>query len=186
MNYTLPTSVTISGTEYAIRSDFRAILDIFSALNDVELDDKERCFVAVSIFYPDFGTMPPEHCRDAVIECFKFINGGADENETRKRKKPTRLIDWEQDFPLVVAPVNRVLGCDVRGLEYLHWWTFLAAFQEIGDCTFAQVVRIRSKKAKGQKLDKDDMKWYRENRELVDLKTHYSQAEQALLKEWGM
>lgn len=185
MNYTLPTSVAIGGTDYVIRADFRAILDVCSALNDVELDDKERTFVAMSIFYPDFDAIPTEHYRDAVVECFRFINGG-DGTGKVGGKKPDKLMDWEQDFPLIVAPINRVLGVDVRGLEYLHWWTFLSAFQEIGDCTFAQVIRIRWKKSKGQKLDKDDLRWYRDNRNLVDLKTHYSSAEQALMKEWGV
>ena len=38
-NQYLPTSVNVSGKEYNIRSDYRAILDICTALNDPELSD---------------------------------------------------------------------------------------------------------------------------------------------------
>jgi len=51
-------------------------------------------------------------------------------------KRKAKLADWEQDFPLIVNPVNRVLGYEVRDCEYCHWWTFLSAYYEIGDCLF--------------------------------------------------
>ena len=57
---------------------------------------------------------------------------------------------------------------------------------EIGDCTFAQIVRIRSLRAKGKKLDKADQEWYKQNRHLVDIKQTYTESENEILKEWGM
>ena len=49
---------------------------------------------------------------------------------------------------------NRVLGQEVRAAKYMHWWTFLAAYQEIGECTFAQIVRIRDRLARGPGSDR--------------------------------
>ena len=57
---------------------------------------------------------------------------------------------------------------------------------EIGDCTFAQIVRIRSLKAKGKKLDKADQEWYRKTRHLVDIKTAYTDSEKDMLHRWGV
>ena len=94
-------------------------------------------------------------------------------------------MDWAFDFPRIVAPVNRVMGRDIRSLEYLHWWSFLSAYMEIGDCLFSQIVAIRSKKAKHQKLDKSDQAFYKANRQIIDLKNTYSQAEQALMQQWS-
>ena len=37
----LPTSVDIDGTEYEIRSDYRAALDICMAMSDAELDEQD-------------------------------------------------------------------------------------------------------------------------------------------------
>lgn len=182
MNYGLPTSVTVNDTEYGIRSDYRAVLDIFSALNDPDLSSEEKALALLDIFYPSFIDMPPSDYEQAVKECFLFINGGTEEHAQRKSPK---LIDWEQDFQYIVAPINRVAGTEVRSLHYLHWWTFLSYFYEIGgDCTFAQIARIRDKKARGKPLDKQDKEWYRHNKHLVDFNTKYSSAESELLAEW--
>ena len=43
-----------------------------------------------------------------------------------------------------------------------------------------------SARAKQKKLDKADAQWYRENRDIVDLKTNYSAAEAALFKQLGV
>lgn len=181
MTYTLPTSVEINGQEYEVRSDFRAILDILEAINDVELDDQERAAVVLDIFYPGFEDMPSDDYEGAIAKCMWFINCGQ-ENDTGK--KPKKLVDWQQDFPVIVAPVNRVMGTEVRLLDYLHWWTFIGAYQEIGDCLFAQIVGIRQKLASGKSLDKSEREFYRNNRNLVDLKQRYTDAEVDFIRQW--
>lgn len=180
-NELLPTSVEVGGAVYQIRSDYRAALDICAALSDPELDGQERSFVALTIFYPDFADMPAEHYEEAVRQCMRFLDGGGEE---AKRQNGPRLVDWEQDFSYIVAPINRVTGQEVRALEYMHWWTFLAAFYEIGDCTFAQIVRIRSLLARGKPLDKQDREWYQHNRHLVDFKRKYTEQDEAALNPW--
>lgn len=183
MIYDLPKSVEIGGIDYKIRSDYRAILDIMTALVDPELDGREKAFITLDIFYPDFEAIPPELYKEAVDACFAFIDHGAGEN---KRPSP-RLMDWEQDFSYIVAPINRVAGKEIRAVENLHWWTFLSYFYEIGgDCTFAQIVSIRSKLAKGKKLDKTDREWLRENRDLVDFKRKYADSDKEALAELGI
>ena len=79
-------------------------------------------------------------------------------------------MDWEQDAPIIVPAVNKVFGQDVRGVEYMHWWTFLGLYMEIGESIFSQVVSIRQKKQKGKKLEKWEEEYYRENKHLIDLK----------------
>ena len=190
MIYALPTSLEIQGTEYAVRYDYRAVLDICIALNDPELNEQDKAQAALEIFYPGFAQMPPEHYREAIEKCFWFINGGEDEEPGRKAP---RLVDWEQDFKLIAAPINRVLGREVREIPYdgqantggFHWWSFLSAYMEIGgDCTFAQVVSIRDKLARHKKLDKAEQEWLRRNRRLVDFKRKYTAAENELVKQW--
>lgn len=172
----------LGDTEYEIRTHFSDILEVIEMLNDPELDDEERGFAALVMFYPGIEDMPPNLYSEAQKFCLWFISGGQDMSE---EKKSPRLVAWEQDFPLIVAPVNRVLGCEIRSLPYLHWWTFLSAYQEIGECTFSQVVKIRDAKAKGKALSKEDQKWYRENRKIVDIPTKYTSAEDDLIKLWG-
>lgn len=181
MNYDLPTRLEIGGTEYGIRSDYRAVLDICIALSDPDLTGQDCAEAALTIFYPDFDEMPPGHYEEALQKCFWFINGGEEDDG----KRSPRLVDWEQDFKLIAAPVNRVLGREIRGMEYLHWWSFLSAYYEIGgDCTFAQVVGIRSKLARHKSLDKTEKEWLRQNSNLVNFKRKYSETEDALIARW--
>lgn len=179
MSWELPMSVTLGGGEYEIRSDYRAALDICAALADDGLNGQEKTAAVLAIFYPE--DIPPECQQEAVERCFWFLNCG---EEPEQRPGP-RLVDWEQDFQHICGPVNRVLGEEVRAVKYMHWWTFLAAYMEIGDCTFAQIVGIRDKLARGKSLDKQEREFYRRNRKQVDFKRKYTGAEEALLKEWG-
>lgn len=183
MMYELPKSLAVCGVNYEIRSDFRAVLDICTALSDVELAAEEKGLIALYILYPAFEEMPQEHYEEALKRCFWFINCGNEEDQTRKAPK---LMDWEQDFQYIVAPVNRVMGMEIRAVEYLHWWSFISAYYEIGDCTFAMIVRIRDKQARGKPLDKQEREWYRLNRHMVDFKQTFSQAEKDVLKAWGI
>lgn len=184
--YDLPSSFDIGGVICEIRTDYRAVLDICAALSDPELSDSAKAQVLMEIFYPDWESIPISHYKEAIEKCLWFIGGGVE--ATSGKGKP-KLMDWAQDFSIIVAPINRVLGQEIRAIPYdrinntggLHWWTFLSAYNEVGDCLFAQVVRIRSQKAKGKKLSKEDQQWYKDNRELVDFKTTYTQAEQDLL-----
>lgn len=183
MSYGLPKSVEIDGRDFAIRYDFRVILSIFEVLNDTELSDQERAFEALTIFYPEFDEI--QDLDTASRWLFWFINRG----EKIQKKKQRDLVDWQKDFNIIVAPVNRVIGYETRAVGYdpitntggLHWWTWMAAYMEIGDCLFAQVVGIRSKLAQNKPLDKSDREFYRNNRELVDIETKYTPDEDAFI-----
>lgn len=188
MNYELPESLEVCGVVYPILSDYRAVLDIFAALSDPELPPEEKARDALLILYPAFEAepsteaMPPEHYQEALRRCFWFINGGEDEPKNADRRK---LVDWQQDFPRIAAPISHIIGQEVRAVKYLHWWSFLSAYMEIGgDSLFAQIVRIRDLKSRGKKLDKFDREWYQRNRHLVDFETKYTAAETELLSRW--
>lgn len=177
IEYDLPTSVFVGGREYSIRSDYRAILDIITALNDPELTDYDRVVVALGIFY---DADVPADGEAAIAECMKFISGG---DAAESSKRGPRLVDWEKDFRWIVAPINRMIGRDIRGIP-MHWWTFLSYYFEIGDCTFSQIVRIRSARAKGKLLDKADREWLRANADLVAIDQLYTREDEELLKAW--
>lgn len=183
MIYDLPHSLMVGGEEWEIRTDFRCILDIMEILNDPDIKNQERSYLALLFFYPDFEEMPQENYEEAIKQCFWFLNGGKQDDTSGK--KPPRLMDWEQDFPYIIAPINRVIGREIREDKHLHWWTFLSAYMEIGECTFAQIVHIRDQRSKGKPLDKADKEWYRRNQKLVDLPTRYTSAEEDILKQWG-
>ena len=166
MMYELPTSLEVDGIDYPIRSDYRAALDICVALADPELSDQDKAVALLTILYEDYDQIVSYE--EAIKKALWFISCG---NDSEPRRKAPKLMDWEQDFQYIVAPINRVAGCDVRSAEYMHWWTFIGYYYEIGDCMFANIVSIRNKKAKGKKLEQYEKEFYRENREMIDLKS---------------
>ena len=182
MNFYLPTSVEVGGIVRNIQTDYRAALDMCVALSDPELNNQDKAYALLTIFYPDWEEIEPKDYQEAIDRCLWFLNGGSDEQNTAKAPK---LMDWEQDFQMIVSPINRVIGREIRSAEHLHWWTFISAYYEIGDCLFAQVVRIRDKEAKGKQLDKADKERYQQNRNIVDFKTVYTDAEQELLAQFA-
>ena len=182
MNTDLPRSLTVGGIRRGIRWDYRAALDCFEALNDASFDDAARAYSVLHILYQNPDSIPQEYGQEAADQCLWFLRGGRDADP--EMKKP-RLVDWRQDFPIIAPPVNRVLGYDIReSHRRVHWWTLLSAFNEIGDCYFAQIIHIRSLIAKGRLKDKSDREFYRENRDVVDFNTELTDGERNILNFW--
>lgn len=183
MSWDLPIAVEIDGIEYKItnKCDYRMVLDVICALNDDELTKEEKIKTALYIFYEDISG-----CSDmerAIKEMFKIISYGEDD-DGKDENKP-RLMDWEHDFKALVSPVNRVLGYEIRSVEYLHWYTFLGAYYEIGECQFQTIVSIRSKKAKGKPLESWEQEFYKNNKKMVDLPQKLTEEEQEWLdSDW--
>ena len=182
--HTLPTKVVIDETEYTFDADYRNILYMFEALSDPDLLEEERIIVALNLFYDDVSSIPENKIEEATIDMFKFVTmGDYDPNDNKPKKQEKPLYDWGQDFNIIVAPVNKVLNTDVRGLEFLHWWTFLSAFYEIGECTFNTYVGIRDKLNKGKKLEKYEKTLYNEHRDKIVLKKKVDSVTQSLMDE---
>ena len=165
----LPTRAVIEDRVYEIRTDYRDILELMRWLDgaaDPSLDQGERWYLAMRLFYPDFASMPRQDWQQATDFLAGFLRAG------RPDPGPAapRLMDWQQDAPLIAAGIQAVSGRDVRALPYLHWWSFLSCFDAIGDGTFATVVAIRDKLCRGKKLEGWELDFYRTHRPLVDLR----------------
>lgn len=176
MIWELPYSLEVNGKEYSIRSDFRAILDIINVFSDPNYEDDEKWIVCLTILFEDFEDIPESDYPEAAKKATWFIDCGTDRQD--ETKKPT-LMDWGQDAPIILPAINRILGFECRTQKYLHWWTFVGAYMEIGESLFSNILSIRSKKAKGQKLEKYERDFLRENQDIVILKNRLTDDEQA-------
>lgn len=174
----LPESLSVSGVEYGIRTDFRDVLSILEAFNDSELENSERVYVCLFILFRDFDAIPPEHYEEAFKRALWFIDCGADPDQKTPKTKP-RTMDWEQDENILFPAVNRVAGREVRALPYLHWWTFYGYFMEIQEGVFSHVLSLRQKKASGKKLEKWERDFWNANKDICELKTKLTAEEQA-------
>lgn len=188
----LPTSINVDGTEYAIRTDFRAVLDVLTATSDPDLflpdaSEREKSWVKMDtilkIMVIDYDNLPVEKYGEACEKIIEFIDCGMRDDGV---KKP-HTMDWKQDAQIIIPAINRVKGTEIRSLKYLHWWTFFGAYMEIGECLFSQVIHIRQKKMKHQKLEKWENDFYNSNKNIIDLKKQLSEEQReeiANLEKW--
>lgn len=178
----LPEVLTVGGEEYPIRTDYRNILQVFEAFQDPDLTQEEKWIVAIYLLFEDFS------CDDDVLEATQndfdleeamkqiswFISAGQPEKQVLEQ--PT--YNWTQDEQMIFSAVNKVAGRETRELEYLHWWTFLGYFNEVGEGTFSFIVGIRHKLNKGKKLEKHEKEFLSHNKELVLMKKPLTKEEQ--------
>lgn len=179
---TLPETLPVGGEEYPIRTDYRNVLQVFEAFQDPDLTQEEKWIVAIYLMYEDFS------CDDDVLQAARdgfdleeatkqiswFISAGQPEKQVLE--KPT--YNWKQDEQIIFSAVNKVAGRETRELEYLHWWTFLGYFNEVGEGTFSFIVGIRHKLNKGKKLEKHEKEFLAQNMELVKLEKPKTREEQ--------
>lgn len=188
--YELPTTVTINDKVYTIRNrgDYRMVLDCFQVLNDVTMEEDERILAFLLIFYEDFDDLESvlsinEEDMSALIDkAFLFFNCGQTHQAAETNYK---TIDWEQDAQLISSAVNKVAGKEVRAETYLHWWTFMGYFNAVGESALSTVVGIRSKIAKGKKLEKYESDFRKENPQYFnwDMRTLKQKEDDELLNQ---
>ncbi len=175
----LPKQLNVNGVDRAIWSDFRTALLIFQACVDPEMDEQEQAMAVIECLYQDPDSIPPEDYQEANDKACWFLEGGGSQDENSNHQQAKKVMDWEQDEKIIFSAVNKIAGHETRAVDYMHWWTFLGYFNEIGESLFTTVISIRSKRNKGKKLDKTEHEFYKENRSLIDLKVRLSTEEQA-------
>ena len=177
----LPTSLEIQGTRYKIRSDYRNILRIFSALQS-DLREREKSLVFLRRMYVDLPQIPLDAYGEAFEAANTFIERRAHSPVgVEARHSRLKIVDWEKDEQLIFAAVNHVAGQEVRALPYLHWWTFMGYFQSIDrDDLWATVLLIRQKKARGRRLEPYEREFYQANRALCDLRADVDRKQEAI------
>lgn len=166
MKRELPKFVSVGERTYPLRNgcDYRVVLDCLEALGDARLADNERLACALTIFYDS----PIDGDLIALTEKMgEIISCSVSPPSVGRRNKPT--VDFEKDFPLIASALLPILGYDIREERYLHWWTFLGAFREIRNGVYADVLRIRAKRAAGVALTKEEKAFYAQNTHIVDI-----------------
>lgn len=163
----LPTSLQIGNTQCKIRTDYRDILLILQACEDTELTNLEKNICVLKILYIN----PPNlDFSESYKKALWFISGGNDDELENMNVHKPRLYSWEQDEQMIFSAINKIAGKEIRNVEYMHWWTFLGLFNEIGEGMFSSVLNIRNKKSRHKKLEKYEQEFYKENKSIIDLK----------------
>lgn len=167
----LQKTIRCDGREYALRTDYRIALRCMVAFQDPDVPEWAKWEIMLRLLIIDYEEI--KDVNTAIKECVYYLNAS---RETPKQMKKAKLYDWEQDEQMIFSAINAVAKCEIRDKSY-HWWTFLGWFNEIGEGMFSTVVSIRNKKNKHKKLEKYEEEFYRDNRDVIELK-HKISAEQ--------
>lgn len=167
------------------------VLDCFKALNDIELDERERVLAALIIFYEDFDSIDDVLKQIEIMpqleeQMILFFDCG--EEDLQSNTDNIKVLDWDKDSNLIVSAINNVAGKEIRALEYLHWWTFISYYTSIDECLLTEVIRLRYKKAKGEKLEKAERKFIQHNPQYfnIDMRTtEQKEADEYIRQLWG-
>ena len=144
----LPEAIEINGIEYAVNSDFRTGLGCILDMESSDLTDEEKCILLLRRIY---GDVIPEDGETAIKLAVKFLDGG---KEPPEEENPfadnTRLYSFEKDSALIYAAFRQTHGIDLQKVD-LHWWQFLALFQDLGaDTGFCNLVNLRRRVNSGE------------------------------------
>ena len=167
--WSLPQKAVFGQEEYPFNGDFRNILQIISHWNDESIPALFRWRIALKRFY--MRPVPREHWEKAMDYLAHFVCPDASGGNGPK------LLDWDLDAELIVADVNRVAGCEIRALPFVHWWTFLSWFHGVGEGQLATVVAIRDKLRRGKKLEPWEQTYYRDNHDRIAMRPTLSPEE---------
>lgn len=174
----LPRTLDVCGKPFEIRTDFRDILVICKALDDDSLTKEEKAYITLRCLFYDYDKLPKDGLEEAVTKAFRFVGGG-DIPKTKDTGK--KMIDFEHDGFMLYPAISKTLGViDVRDLDYLHWFTFLGAFGEIGNGLMSYTLSLRGKMNEEKKLEKNEREFLDKNRDIIMLR---SKEEQAAIEE---
>lgn len=163
----LPKALEVNGKLLPINADFRAVLQLFPMYDDPELSDDEKAYVTCKNLYA--CDIDIEDFAEATQKAYWFIDGGE-----MPKSEPTkaRILDWKKDEHIMMPAISKTVSVpDIRSLPFLHWWTFLGAFGEVGEGLFSYVLNLRRKQAEGEKLEEMEKEFIRKNADLIELRT---------------
>lgn len=177
----LPVTLNVKGRDFAINADFRPCLNIMRMFERNDLTDREKIECMVGILYVD--EIPDELLPDAAQEAVWFLNLG-DDVQGKGKRGVGRLFSWEQDLKFIISAVDKSAGFSIRSREFYHFWEFMSAFFESGECVFNTLVHQRKLKKTG-KQTKADREWWAENRDIAELKIELTYEEQEILDRFN-
>lgn len=154
-----PTSLEIDGYEYELNTSWIVGYKSMCALEDNELTEEEKFFVIYELLFNNDKPPLTENTASLIME---YLGGGGFNYNSNSNVKQKNYFKWSVDYSLIFQGIAKVLGYSPRANEELHWWDFLLAFGEVGECMFSNIVRLREGSEKNT-LSKEEKKWIQLN-----------------------
>lgn len=119
---TLPDTVTISGTAYQIRTDFRVGVRFEEMLADSTLNDEAKVALALALW---FEQCPEAYIGDIIDAVLWFHRGGKEAGDGDDVEE--RVYSFSHDYDMLYAAFLSAYRIDLLDPDTrLHWWRFRA------------------------------------------------------------
>lgn len=146
-----PDSFTAAdGAVYPIHTDFREWIRFEGLLNDGDVPENLKLFIALRLI---FGDNVPEDIIAAKQFITWFYRGGSplpykeDNADDGEADEPTlesrRVYDLEYDSEYIFAAFMELYHIDLTETPYMHWWKFRALFKGLHDCKMTEIMGYR-------------------------------------------
>lgn len=161
----MPTIAEIDGIDYELDADFRTVLKIMLAFEDMKLTKQERILVMLRLLFKD--NIPKDikkasETASTFLNCGNISTGGESEQEQR-------VFSFEKDASYIYTAINQTYNTDLETVPFLHWWKFCYMFRDLKeDCFFTKLVDLRNRKNKG-KLSKEEKEYCYKIKDIIDL-----------------
>lgn len=164
----LPETVTVSGNEYNIRTDFRIAMMFEILMQDDSLEPKDKTRKALRLFYEKV----PRDLEGAVNAILWFYKCGREENPQKKKmaakRSKTKVYSFDYDDDYIYAAFMSQYGIDLQDIEYMHWWKFRAMFNSLDSTNqFVKIMEYRSVDINS--VPKEQQSFYRKMQRLYAL-----------------
>ena len=166
----LPDSITVKGTEFPIKTDFRTWIR-FSEIMSSGGEISENLAKAIKLI---FGCLPPSLEETVVGMVDFFATRTAEKKSAVKNQK--RVYDFGYDAPLIIAAFRQQYGIDLIESD-MHWYEFRALLAGLTDDTlFVKVIGYRNTDL-GSIKDKERKAFYRQMKEVYKLPDNRTEEE---------
>lgn len=165
---------------YPINSDFRIGVQMFQALNDVELSDMEQVYKACELLfdvegieeYPDIATM------QEGIQW--FLSDWYTDNPVKSSREEKKDMDYDVDQWRIFSAFLTQFGINLNEID-MHFWVFMGLLSTLNECAFTRIVDIRTKPIdpKMAPSDKAELKKVKERYALEEVEEQMTLQEKA-------
>ena len=135
----LPRDVSIGGLNIPINSDFRTGILFSLLMEDSEVIDSEKIFLAIDLYFEDLPKdLNMKEIIDVIIwfyRCDKPINNeilsDKDNEDNSSLRNP--ILSYEYDADYIYSAFLSQYNIDLQDVEYMHWWKFKALLQGLSE-----------------------------------------------------
>lgn len=126
---------------YPVDMNFDTGIKISQALVDEELREEERVSTALWLMFPEGADLDAT----SATEALRWYLNGWNHDNTKKEKDEAVVMDFDIDQWRIYAAFRAQYKINLN-MAKLHFWEYMGLLSNLDECSFTQVVSIRSKK----------------------------------------